>query len=125
MIIGIGIDLIEHERIKNLSNAERFIKKHFTPEEQNLFKTRTNRAYYKTVANCFAAKEAFSKALGTGVTGFNLNDIEVLRNERGKPYINLYNEAKSIFERNGGKNIFVSITDTDVYSSATVVIEGI
>ena len=124
MVIGIGIDLIEHERIKNISNLEMFVKKHFTLSEQELFLKKTGSAYYKTIANCFASKEAFSKALGTGVRGFNLNEVEVLRDKIGKPYINLYGNAKDIFESCGGKKIFVSITDTNVYSSAAALIEG-
>lgn len=124
MIIGIGIDLIEYSRIKNLAQLEKFVQKHFTLEEQKLFDTKKNNAYFKTIANCFAAKEAFSKALGTGVRNFSLNEVEVLRDELGKPFINLYENAKDVFEKHNGKKIFVSITDTDIYSSAFVIIEG-
>ena len=49
----------------------------------------------ETVAGNFAAKEAFSKALGTGISGFALKDVEVLRDEHGKPYIELENRLKS------------------------------
>lgn len=124
MILGIGIDLIEHDRIKKLSNIETFVKKHFTVNEQEFFKSKSKERYYVTVANSFAVKEAFSKAMGTGVRFFSLNEIEVLRDDLGKPYVKLYGNAKKVFEQTGGKSIFVSITDTAVYSSAVVVAEG-
>lgn len=123
MILGVGIDVIEHSRIKNMELACEFEKKHFTTHEQNLFKNRKN-FKYKVIANNFAVKEAFSKALGTGVRGFALNDIEVLRDNCGKPYINLYGRAKRIFDDFGGKTMFVSISDTENISTAVVVIEG-
>lgn len=77
----IGIDIAEISRFDNMS--EPFIKKCFTDEEALLF--RGKKASASAAAN-FAAKEAFSKALGTGVRGFGLKDISVLRNELGKPY---------------------------------------
>lgn len=123
MLIGLGIDIIEHSRIKNMRLINDFIKKYFTENEQAIF-FKNDKIKYKSIANNFAVKEAFSKALGTGIRGFLLNEVEVLRDEQGKPYITLYGKAKSVFESINGKNIFVSISDTDVISSAVVVIEG-
>ncbi len=122
MIIGTGVDILEISRIKNLKNPEQFEKKHFTEKETEFFSSRKNRE--KAISNNFCAKEAFSKALGSGVKGFCLSEIEVLRDENGKPYINLYGNAKEVFEKKGGKNVFVSISDTDELSEAFVIIEG-
>jgi len=82
MIKGIGIDIIEIERIEKLiSNKPNFLERNFTMPE------REQNAKPETIAGNFAAKEAFAKALGTGFRGFNLIDIEVLRNHLGAPYI--------------------------------------
>lgn len=123
MILGVGIDITDSARIKNMRLSENFIKKHFTEDEQKLINERKE-YFYVTAANNFSVKEAFSKALGTGVRGFSLNEVEVLRNDLGKPYINLYGKAKEILDKMNGKNIFVSISDTDSSSAAVVIIEG-
>lgn len=123
MILGLGLDIIEHSRFDTMNLLSEFIKKHFTDSEQEIF-YRKSKLNCRSVANNFAAKEAFSKALGTGVRGFSLNEVEVLRDEMGKPYINLYGSAKRAFESKNGKNILVSISDTDSVSTAVVIIEG-
>ena len=82
MISGIGIDIIEIERIEKLLRGnDNFLTRNFTDAE------RTTNARPESVAGRFAAKEAFAKALGTGFRGFNLRDVEVLRNDLGAPYI--------------------------------------
>ena len=83
-----------------------------------------NASWSPNLSNNFAGKEAFSKALGTGVRGFSLAEIEILRDGLGKPYINLYGKAKNTFGAMGGKNIHISISDTDNISTAVVIIEG-
>lgn len=119
MIYGIGCDLCEVRRIRNTS--DRFTSRFFTLKEQELFEKKNNMP--QTVAANFAVKEAFSKALGTGVSGFGLCDIEVLRNEKGKPYINLYGNAKEICQKENIKEIHVSISHTDELAMAYVVLE--
>ncbi|GAB6168514.1 holo-ACP synthase [Clostridium carnis] len=84
MIIGIGTDIIEIERIeKAVKRTPNFLEKLFTKRELELFRSKGMRA--EVIAGNFAAKEAISKALGTGVRGFSLRDIEVLRDDLGKP----------------------------------------
>lgn len=79
MIIGIGVDIIEIARIKEAVELnESFIEKLFSKNEIEYLQTRNLRAEY--IAGRFAAKEAVSKALGTGFRGFNMKDIEVDRN---------------------------------------------
>ncbi|MDR1688378.1 MAG: holo-ACP synthase [Clostridiales bacterium] len=132
MILGLGTDIIEISRIKTACERERFIKRCFTEEEAALFAngkfTEGEAALFangkfQSVAGNFAAKEAAAKALGTGFSGFSLSDIEVLRDERGKPIINLFNGAKKVFETLGAKHIYVSISHCENYASAVVIIE--
>ena len=119
MIFGIGCDMCAIDRVAD--GGERFSVRYFTESEQKLFNDKKNKP--QTVAANFAVKEAFSKALGTGVSGFGLCDIEVLRDEKGKPYINLYNKAEEIRKREGISQIFVSISHTDSLAMAYVVLE--
>ena len=118
MIRGIGTDIIEISRIKNSMENPRFLEKNFTLSENEYFvKKRMNP---QTVAVAFCAKEAFSKALGTGISGFSHKDIEVLHNESGAPYIKLYNNAKELC---ADKNIHLSLSHSKNYATAVVVIE--
>lgn len=119
MIFGIGCDVVEIERIARTD--DRFTEKHFTKNERDLFVSKNNAP--QTVAVNFAAKEAFSKALGTGVRGFSLNEVEVLRDELGKPYINVYGKAKDILEKLEIKNIFVSLSHSKEIAMGYVVLE--
>ncbi|MPQ43136.1 holo-ACP synthase [Clostridium tarantellae] len=93
MILGTGIDLIEIQRIKNaIENNSRFMEKIFTYKEIEYFKKRSMNS--EVIAGNFAAKEAVSKALGVGIRGFSFKDIEVLRDNFGKPIVTLHNGAK-------------------------------
>ena len=88
MIIGIGTDIIEIERIEiAVKRTKGFINKLFTENEINIFESRGFKS--EVIAGNFAAKEAVSKALGTGFRGFGVKDIEILRDELGKPVVNL------------------------------------
>lgn len=119
MIFGIGCDIIEIQRIADAD--KRFLDKHFTEAERELFQKKKNAA--QTIAANFAAKEAFSKALGTGIRGFSLNEIEVLRDEFGKPYINIYGDAEEMCEKLGITNIFVSLSHSKELAISYVLIE--
>ena len=108
MIKGIGIDIIEIERIeKLLSSKENFLSRNFTEAELEF-----NSKPQSTAGN-FAAKEAFAKALGTGFRGFGLRDIEVLRNDLGAPYI--------LF-RGGKINAHISISHNRTTAVAVVIL---
>lgn len=88
MIVGIGTDIVETNRIqKAINKNSRFIAKVFTKEEIKYFEQR--KYNIQTISGMFAAKEAISKALGTGVRGFSLHDIEVLHDELNKPIVRL------------------------------------
>lgn len=122
MIIGTGIDITEIKRIENALLKGDFLGRFFTENEAEYFATKKNSA--ESVAGAFCSKEAFSKALGTGIRNFNLKDIEVLHTELGKPYIKLHKNAKDICESMGVKNIFLSISHSDAYAIANVILEG-
>lgn len=88
MIIGIGTDIVEIKRIEKVINrTNSFIGKSFTKDEIIYFELRGLKA--NVIAGNFAAKEAVSKALGTGFRGFGLQDIEILRDQLGKPFVKL------------------------------------
>lgn len=119
MIVGIGNDLIEVERVIKACNRERFLEKCFTARERELIKNDKRKA-----SDNFAVKEAVAKMFGTGFHGISVNEIEVLRNELGAPYINLYGAALALSEKLKIQKIHVSITNTKEFSSAYVIGEG-
>lgn len=84
MILGTGIDLIEIGRIEKVFDTEKKKMRIFTEREIAL----ASPGNYARLSGYYAAKEAFSKALGTGIKGIAFKDIEVLKDRAGKPYIN-------------------------------------
>ncbi len=119
MILGIGCDSIEIERIQKAARKESFLKRYFTEDEILLFRQREMRA--ETIAGNFAAKEAFVKALGTGFRGVTAGEISVLRNGSGTPFL-LYTGA--VMRERGIKTVHVSITHDRSYAHAFVILEG-
>lgn len=123
MIIGIGTDIIEISRIKQaIERNKNFKQKLFTSQEQNYFKQINDRV--ESVAGSFAAKEAISKALGTGFRNFGMEDIEILRDSLGKPNAILLGEAKILGEQLGIETIRVTISHCKQYAVAFAIIEG-
>ena len=120
MIIGIGTDLIEVDRIKKACMKEAFLLRSFTLEERDYIQGHPQRA-----AGNFAVKEAVSKAMGTGFRHMSLNEIAVLRDALGKPYIQLYSRAKERAEVMGIEKWHVSISNTKDYAIAYVIGEGV
>lgn len=120
MIRGIGIDLIEIERVAKACEREGFLKRCFTHDEINLIGERWAKA-----AGNFAVKEAVAKMFGTGFRGISLKEIEVLRNEIGKPYVNLYGKAAELAREQDITTIHVSITNTKEYANAFVIGENL
>lgn len=121
MIIGIGTDIIEIERISNaIKGNENFLNKLFTKNEIIMFKSKSMRS--EVVAGNFAAKEAISKALGTGIRGFSFKDIEVLRDDLGKPIAKLTKKVESVL---GNKvyNLNVSISHNNLSAIAFAILE--
>ncbi|QGU96891.1 holo-ACP synthase [Clostridium bovifaecis] len=122
MIIGIGTDIIEVERIERaLGKNSNFISKIFTKNEIEYLKSRKMRPEF--VAGRFAAKEAVSKALGTGIRGFEFKDIEIDKNILGKPAVLLSGEAKKLGEGFGNYIIHLSISHSKENAIAYAVLE--
>ena len=121
MIYGTGIDIVEIKRIKEAMQKEGFLERFFAESEIEYFKSRKFAA--ASVAANFAAKEAFSKALGTGVRGFLLREVEILRDELGKPHIALSGAAKEIVDKAGITGLYVSISHSEEYAVAQVIAE--
>lgn len=119
MIIGVGTDLIEIERIKRACEKEAFLSRVYTEEERRQAGGRVSR-----LAGDFAVKEAVSKVFGTGFRTFGPGEIEVLRDDLGKPFVRLHREAKKTAGELGIRTIHVSITNTDRMASAFAVGEG-
>ena len=120
-ILDIGTDIIEVERIKNsLSKRGDFLKKIFTDREIEMFQSKGNNP--KTIAGNFAAKEAISKSLGLGIRGYNFKDIEILRNELGKPIVKTYNNLEQICIKYSVLDIKVSISHSENYAVANAII---
>ncbi|MDY2735442.1 holo-ACP synthase [Intestinibacter sp.] len=120
-ILGIGIDIIEIDRIeKVLERTPRFLERNFTEKEIEYFKANNLRS--ESIAGNFAAKEAISKAIGTGIRGFNLKDIEILRDDLGKPIVNTYNNLNDICIKYSVKEIKVSISHSENYAVANCLI---
>lgn len=119
MIFGIGNDIVEIERFENLLEREHVLCKMFSEREIELSGKRPS-----FFAGNFAVKESVSKAFGTGIRGFRLNEIEVLRDELGKPYVELNGNAKKIAQNLGIYCIHVSISDTKQLVMAMAVAES-
>jgi len=112
--MGLGTDIIEIERIRKNMN-ERFLHRVFTDKERKRIEGKSYRA-----AGIFAAKEAASKALGTGISGFGWRDIEILKKESGEPYICLHGKAEEIAKERGIKEMEISISHCRTYATAVV-----
>lgn|ERR1700693_1029770 len=125
VIVGMGIDVAEVNRIRAVvqAQAERFLKRVYTPAEVAYCEQFKNK--YERYAGRFAVKEAAMKALGTGWSrGVRWVDVEVVRQRGGRPTLELKGEAKNIADRLGVKHIAVSITHTAEQAFAQVIFES-
>ena len=121
VVKGIGVDILEIQRIQRSidSLGDAFLDKIFTPEEIRYCTAKHNAAQH--FAARFAAKEAVSKALATGLRGdFSWKDIEVMNDVLGQPHITLYGKLKETLEHS---SIFVSLSHSESHVVAMVVIE--
>lgn len=116
MILGVGTDLIEIERVRTAYANPSFRRKYFTALEIELIGESASKA-----AGNFAVKEAVAKVFGCGFSGFSPVDIEVLRDELGKPYVNLFHGAKEMAKNLGLANLQVSISNTKEFAMAYAV----
>ena len=124
MIFGIGADIVEVKRIRNLDSLEKFADKILSLNELEVFKSQIDEKKVSFLAKQFAAKEAVSKALGTGIgKDIRFNQIEILRNSDGKPYLNHDGIITTILNDLGITKTHVSLSDEKKYALAFVILE--
>ena len=124
MIYGIGVDLVDMKRIEKVMNrwGERFVKRVFTEDEAKTCYARTFPP--SPFALRFAAKEAFSKALGLGMrNGIRWRDIEVFHYRGGKPGLKLHGRSQEICRQNHIMHSHLSLSDEGNYGIAMVILE--
>ncbi len=121
MILGIGNDIIEIERVEKAILKEGFKNKVYTQKELENIEKRGNRT--ETYAGIFSAKEAISKAIGTGVRGFSLTDLEILNDDLGKPYVVVSEKLDKILKtKKEDYQIEISISHSRKYATAMAII---
>ena len=125
MIYGVGTDIVNIDRIQKiiLKNREGFIKRVLTDHEQALFTNKADSAAF--CAKRFAAKEAFSKALGTGIgRAVSFQDLTIRNNDNGKPHFIPSEKLRLYLLEKGVKQAHLSISDESQYAVAFVVLEA-
>ncbi len=122
MIIGIGVDTATVARIEKSLQRQSFAQKVYSPDELAALAAHGPARAAESAAAAWAAKEAFGKALGTGVAGFELAEVQVLHKENGAPYFAFAGSAAQIVESQKLK-AHLSITHEGGYATAFVVLE--
>lgn len=128
MILGIGSDIVDLARIESSMArfGTRFLNRLFTPQERHIGQSRPKpHAYF---AKRFAAKEAFFKALGTGLShGLSWQDLEILNNDQGAPFVNVTGATKHYLLTHVTSlneiRIHISLSDTNSLAQAYVILE--
>lgn len=125
MILGTGIDIIEVTRIASSFEkfGERFVNRILVADEIAYCLAHRQPAPFLAVR--FAAKEAVSKAFGTGIGAeLGWQDIEVRRKESGEPFVVLHGKGLELFEARKAKHLHVSLSHTQQYAAAMAILEG-
>lgn len=123
MIYGIGTDIVEVKRMKKWIDNPEMISRFFNEKEIMNHGSETARMEHYAVR--FSAKESFSKALGTGLSGFDLKDVFITNDENGKPELNVINKAADLLkERCGNPKVHISLSHEKEYAISYVIIEN-
>ncbi|MDC0974671.1 holo-ACP synthase [Candidatus Pelagibacter sp.] len=125
--VGIGVDIVDNKRFKNLIKDNKFINRIFSKKEILDSKKTLNKINF--FSKRFAAKESFAKALGTGFrNNLNFKDIVIVNDNLGKPFYLINNKIKQIIKKNkkiANFELFLSISDEKDYSVAFTIIQKI
>lgn len=124
MILGVGIDIVEVSRIRASYEkyGERFLRRILLPSEMSYCLSYKHPAPH--LAARFAAKEAISKAFGTGIGRLlGWHDMEVARNESGQPFVVLHGAGRKLLEERKGRTIHLSISHTEFYAAVVAILE--
>jgi holo-[acyl-carrier protein] synthase len=122
-VVGVGVDLTEVERIRaaHLKHGAAFLDKIYTPAEQRLCLAKADP--YPSLAARFAAKEAASKAFGTGIGAeLSLTSVGVLNGPAGEPLVELDDKARALLAKHGASRLLISLTHTDTLAQAFAVL---
>ncbi len=125
MILGTGIDIIEVERVAGSVErfGDRFLNRILVAGE--IAYCRSHKTPGPHIAARFAAKEAVSKAFGTGIGGsLSWHDVEIRRHESGEPYVQLHGKGLDLLASRGARRVHVSLSHTATYAAAVAVLEG-
>ncbi len=125
MILGVGIDIIEVARIRTSHEkfGERFLKRILHPNEISY--CLSHRVPAPFLAARFAAKEAISKAFGTGIGAqLGWQDVEVGRKDSGEPYVIFHEGARKLLAERGARQMLISLSHTQEHATAIAILEG-
>ncbi len=125
MILGTGIDIIEVDRIAaaHAKFGERFLTRILRPGELEYCLSHKTPAPF--LAARFAAKEAISKAFGTGIGAeLSWQDMEVRRRESGEPYVVLHDKGLELLQQRGGRIVHLSLSHTERHATAIAILES-
>jgi len=122
MITGIGIDIVDIRRMERWKNNLKLLEKYFNSDELAYILSQKNAL---SLAARFAAKEAFGKALGTGLTNLALKDIMVVNQENGKPELRLTGTAQCAMEKTGADKAHISLSHERDNAVALVILERV
>jgi holo-[acyl-carrier protein] synthase len=123
MIAGIGVDVVHVHRMERWREIPKLLERFFHPEElaESLSK---GKGADLSLAARFAAKEAFGKALGTGLAGIVLKDIMVKNRHNGQPEIRVFGSALKALEKSGANRMHISLTHERDNAIAIVILEA-
>ena len=122
MITGIGVDIVNVQRMKHWRQVSGLLERFFHPQELAAALSREGSAELSLAAR-FAAKEAFGKALGTGLQGIVLKDIMVVNRHNGRPEIQVFGTALAALAKSGANRMHISLTHERENAVAMVVME--
>lgn len=125
MILGIGIDIVEVERIRHSCDrfGDRFLTRVLRPAEADY--CRSHQFMAPHVAGRFAAKEAISKAFGTGIgSQLRWQDMEIGRKHSGEPFVILHGAGAELLKARGGTKVHVSLSHTQQHATAVAIVES-
>ncbi|MCL2804595.1 MAG: holo-ACP synthase [Treponema sp.] len=124
MITGIGVDIVQINRMERWLDDEKLLERFFHPKELLLSSARKN-SKSQALAARFAAKEAFGKALGTGLAQISLKDIMIYNDDNGKPELKLFGSAQEAFEKSGAAKAHVSLSHEKENAIAMIILEKV
>ena len=126
MILGVGIDIIEVARIRSSYErfGERFVNRILLPNE--IAYCLSHKVPAPFLAARFAAKEAISKAFGTGIGAqLGWQDMEVGRKESGEPFVILHGGGRKLLEERKGRVVLISLSHTQEHAAAVAILESV